>query len=240
VYSTFLQRAYDQIIHDIALQQLPVTILIDRAGLVGEDGPTHHGVYDIAYLSCVPGIELYAPAWPEELQQLMQLSLIKNKPVAIRYPKGVATSVSHQNQIIAQCIEKGYGELQTGKKVALISCGQATLLCQKAMQLCHNDVGHFHLSRIDDFSAELTEKLKQFEYLVTVEDGCIQGGMGQQLLNQMAENDFKGKIIHLGVPDVFVPHGNNEKLYEFCGFSPKQIADCIQQLTAQPQSPVIN
>lgn len=233
IYSTFLQRAYDQVIHDIALQQLPVTMLIDRAGLVGEDGPTHHGVYDIAYLSCIPGIELYAPAWSEELQSLIQSSAAKDKPIAIRYPKGLAPGLKNQKQWLQEIAEKGFCVMNSGKKIALVTCGLATHLGKKAIQQIQEPVAHFHLSRIKDYSHELIQSLKQYHAIVTVEDACIQNGMGHQLLIRLQESGFKGQCAHLGVPDYFIPHGSNEKLYEYCGFAPHQIAECIQKLNTQ-------
>ena len=233
VYSTFLQRAFDQVIHDIALQQLPVTMLIDRAGLVGEDGPTHHGVFDMAFLSCIPGIDLYAPAWKEELQEYLRIATGANKPVAIRYPKGPAAGIQGKNIDLKQLTEKGYSLLQTGSGIALVSCGLATLLCEKAVEQTANNPGHFHIGRIKNFHPELLNDLKQYTHIVTVEDGCIPGGMGHQLLNCLQQIGFRGQCTNLGVPDRFIPHGSNEKLYEYCGFAPHQIADCVQKLSSQ-------
>ena len=233
VYSTFLQRAFDQVIHDIALQQLPVTILIDRAGLVGEDGPTHHGVFDIAYLSCIPGIELYAPAWKEELQELMKFACKQNKPIAIRYPKGVASSLFSEKQILHDCIEHGFSRLKTGQNIALVSCGMGTILSLDALKITQSETAHFHISRIRKLNPELITELNAYDYIVTVEDGCIQGGMGYQLGHALVDCGYKGKITHLGIPDRFIPHGSNEELYEYCGFSPAQIAQHINNLATK-------
>lgn len=218
VYSTFLQRGYDQVIHDIALQNLPVVICIDRAGLVGEDGPTHHGVFDIPFLACIPNMKILAPAWPEELRLMMTDALGTEGPVAIRYPKGHAQSAPHHPETI------GPLRLKDGRKTAVVSTGLATLLAMEASSDEKFTASHYHMPVIKPLDAGFVAMLaSRYSKIVTVEDGAIAGGMGHILASALYQAGFSGNITHLGVPDAFIPHGANPVLYEFCGYAPEDI-----------------
>lgn len=218
IYSTFLQRGYDQVIHDIALQCLPVVICIDRAGLVGEDGPTHHGVFDIPFLACIPNMKILAPAWPEELRLMMKDALETSGPVAIRYPKGnVQPAPVNIENVAPVCLKEG-------SNTAIVSTGLATNLAMEASSARGFTATHYHMPVIKPLDAGFVAMLaSRYSKIVTVEDGAIAGGMGHILASALYQAGFSGNITHLGVPDAFIPHGSNNVLYEFCGYAPEDI-----------------
>jgi len=219
IYSTFLQRAYDQLIHDIALQNLGVTLCIDRAGLVGEDGPTHHGVFDIPMILSVPNFTLYAPCTISELNFAIDRSLENNTPSAIRYPKGAVPTL--------ELVPDEYQWLNThpGANVLLITTGKATELAVNGYPDNSNVFDHLHVLKIKPWpEIKLT---KQYTHVITVEDGQIQGGFGQYACAQLKTN---GATQHLGIEDHFVVHGKNSELYEVCGFSSQAICKLLREL----------
>ena len=221
IYSTFLQRAYDQLIHDIAIQNLPVVLCIDRAGLVGEDGPTHHGVFDISMILAVPNFQLFAPATTEELKHALEIQINSNQPSAIRYPKGSVSSI----ELIPQTHQ--YLLKNPKSKVLMISTGKATELANLAYQEGVNteSLDHLHILQIKPFPSITFDK--SYDCVVTVEDGQIQGGFGHYCLSKIP---FTGRVIHLGIQDEFVPHGKNENLYEMCGYGSNSIKELLQTL----------
>jgi 1-deoxy-D-xylulose-5-phosphate synthase len=228
IYSTFLQRGYDQVIHDIALQNLPVVICIDRAGLVGEDGPTHHGAFDIPMLRCIPGLTILAPATATELNAMMQQAVYAEHPIVIRYPKGPVPDLSwefHTETILSHpgiCLKKG-------EHTAVISTGNATLLSHEAFTLNNTPASHYHFPAIHPLPCGLLAHIKQqYSRIITVEDGCIAGGFGESVSQYLYQEGFTGKITHLGIPDAFITHGSNDILYDVCGYSPQKIAETIQ------------
>jgi 1-deoxy-D-xylulose-5-phosphate synthase len=234
IYSTFLQRGYDQVIHDIALQNLPVVICIDRAGLVGEDGPTHHGAFDISMLRCIPGIQLLAPATAEELHSMMHAAVQANHPVAIRYPKGAVPQLSiqseHKNPIknTGICLKKG-------AKIALLSTGVATAMAHEAFQLKPSPASHYHFPLINSVSEDRVKELAEnYTHIITVEDGAIIGGFGESWSEKLYSYGFQGKVQHLGIPHEFITHGSNDILFDLCGYSPQKIAEAL----AKAGSPV--
>ena len=234
IYSTFLQRAYDQLIHDIALQKLPIVLCIDRAGLVGEDGATHHGVFDLAYLRCIPNLIIAAPMDEIELQQLMfTASEFREGPFVIRYPRGKATKIDSKVKPKSLPIGKGR-KLSEGKKIALISIGHPGNFVQKALKTLAEEqifVSHYDLRFLKPLDNKLlAEAFEQHEIIITVEDGVINGGMGSALMEWAQENDFRKKIIRLGVPDLFVPHGKPEELQQSCGFDAEGIVEKVRLL----------
>lgn len=234
VYSTFLQRAYDQLIHDIALQKLPIVLCIDRAGLVGEDGATHHGVFDLAYLRCIPHLIIAAPMDEMELQQLMfTASEFREGPFVIRYPRGKATKLDWKVKHKSLPIGKGR-KLSEGKKIALISLGHPGNYVQEALKILAKQnisVSHYDLRFIKPLDNKLlAEAFEEHEIIITVEDGVIHGGMGSALMEWAQENDFQKRIIRLGVPDQFVPHGKPEELQKICGFDAAGIAEKVKDL----------
>jgi len=240
IYSTFLQRGYDQLIHDIALQNLPVVICIDRAGLVGEDGPTHHGAFDIPMLRCIPGICLLAPATASELEAMMHAAVHANHPVAIRYPKGAVpnfdldTGDSNILQNPGVCIKKG-------ETVAVLSTGNATSLARAALQLSNLNAAHYHFPVVNHLSDIMAESIaSSYAHIITVEDGCIAGGFGEAWTDKLHRTGFTGSIQHLGIPNEFITHGSNEQLYDLCGYSPNKIADAIKTALHKAAGPVVD
>jgi 1-deoxy-D-xylulose-5-phosphate synthase len=220
IYSTFFQRAYDQLIHDVALQNLPVIFCIDRAGLVGEDGATHHGVFDIAYLSCIPNMILYAPINEIELRNIMftaQLGL-KN-PIAIRYPRG--RGVVKNWQLPFEKIEIGNAkELRKGTSIAILSTGTIgnniieALSKVKKVEL----FSHYHFGFIKPLNEKkLIEIAKKYQQIITVEDGVINGGFGNLITSFYANHNYSISVKNLGIPDSFIEHGSVQELQKLCG-----------------------
>jgi 1-deoxy-D-xylulose-5-phosphate synthase len=228
IYSTFLQRGYDQVIHDIALQNLPVVICIDRAGLVGEDGPTHHGAFDIPMLRCIPGLTILAPATATELYAMMQQAVYAEHPIVIRYPKGPVPELSwefHREEMLTHpglCLKEG-------EHTAVISTGNATALAHEAFNINDTPAAHYHFPAIHPLRGDLFAQIGQhYAQIITVEDGCIAGGFGESVSQYLYQQGFTGKITHLGIPDAFITHGSNDILYDECGYSPEKIAKAIQ------------
>lgn len=216
IYSTFLQRAYDQLIHDVALQRLPVILCLDRAGLVGQDGPTHHGVFDIAYLRCIPNMTIFSPMDEGELRNIMytaQLGL--QGPIAIRYPRGRGRTLDWRTEFEALEIGKGRCLLR-GTKVAALSLGPIGLGVQEAISRLQRagEVAHYDMrfAKPLDF-ALLNVIFENHRRIVTVEDGCRMGGFGTAVLEYANKKGWKGSVEILGVPDRFVEHGTVEQTH---------------------------
>jgi 1-deoxy-D-xylulose-5-phosphate synthase len=235
IYSTFMQRAYDQIIHDVAIQKLPVIFCLDRGGLVGEDGPTHHGVFDIAYMRSIPNMIVSAPMDEIELRNLMYTAqLPENKlPFSIRYPRGCGIKPNWKKPF--EKIEIGKGrKLADGKDVALLTIGKAGIFAKRAVKSLENKevyAAHFDLRFVKPLDKELlTEVFENFKIIVTIEDGVIQGGFGSAVLEFMAENNFSATVKLLGIPDKFIEHGSTEDLYKECGIDVKGITNAVMEL----------
>ena len=241
IYSTFMQRAYDQVIHDVAIQKLPVIFCLDRGGLVGEDGPTHHGVFDMAYMRSVPNMIVSAPMDEIELRNLMytaQLGKI-NQPFSIRYPRGCGIITDWKKEF--EKIEIGKGrKLNDGSDVALLSIGKTGIFAQLAVKsLAKNDISaaHYDMRFVKPLDTEmLTEVMQNFDQIVTIEDGTIQGGFGSAILEFMAENGFTNKIKILGIPDKFIEHGTPEELYRECGIDAQGIVNTVKQLVGKTKA----
>lgn len=234
VYSTFLQRAYDQLIHDIALQKLPVVLCIDRAGLVGEDGATHHGAFDLAYLRCIPGISIAAPMNASELRNLM-FTAQQNPlgPFAIRYPRGLAPDTQWNSSF--QSIPLGKGRCLTkGEKIALVSIGHAGNFAAGAVTNLQKDgikPGHYDLRFLKPLDENLLhEVFESYSTIITVEDGVVSGGMGSALLEWANSNGYYHTLIRMGIPDSFVSHGKPDELYRRCGFDAAGIEEKVRSL----------
>ena len=233
IYSTFLQRAYDQVIHDVALQNLSVIFCLDRAGLVGQDGATHHGVFDIAYLRCIPNLIVFAPRNEIELRNIMysaQLGL--NSPIAIRYPRG--TGVTLNWKMPFEKIEIGTGiQLKEGKQIAILSIGTIAKNVSDAIQILGEkaSIAHYDMRFIKPLDTELLHGiLKDYSKIITIEDGTIQGGFGSAILEFAARYNYSNNIHLLGIPDTFIEHGKTEELMEFCKIDPKSLAVYIKEL----------
>ena len=220
VYSTFLQRAYDQVIHDVALQDLPVIFCLDRAGLVGEDGATHHGVFDIAYLSCIPNMIVFAPLNEIELRNIMftaQLGL--NHPIAIRYPRGRGVIQDWQQPM--EKMEIGKAKLlRKGSKVAIISTGTIGNNVIKAFLEMENLslFSHFHFPFVKPLDENVLHEIcHTHEQIITIEEGTVVGGFGSLITSFCSDNKYLLPINRLGIPDHFVQHGSVNELQKICG-----------------------
>jgi 1-deoxy-D-xylulose-5-phosphate synthase len=213
IYSTFLQRAYDQVIHDVALQNLPVIFCLDRAGLVGEDGATHHGVFDIAYLRCIPNMIIYAPKDEIDLQNILYTASLGLKhPIAIRYPRGRGKNVDWKFPTDFQKIEIGKAhKLKKGKKIAVLSTGTI------GYNEDSNEIAHYHFGFVKPLDEKKLHKIcDKFSTIITVEDGVTTGGFGSAVLEFSAKNDYVNEIFLCGVPDYFIEHGTVDELQQFC------------------------
>ncbi|MEC4004162.1 1-deoxy-D-xylulose-5-phosphate synthase [Flavobacterium sp. SUN052] len=227
IYSTFLQRAYDQVIHDVALQNLPVVFCLDRAGLVGEDGATHHGVFDLAYLRCIPNMIIYAPKDVIELRNILySASLGLNYPIAIRYPRGRGTIVDWQKSF--EKIEIGKAiKLKKGKKVAVLSTGTIAQNVTLALnELPNSDrIAHYHFGFVKPLDEKKLHKICQkYSTIITIEDGVINGGFGSSILEFSASNDYVNEIFIKGIPDNFIEHGTVEELQQICKIDVKSLS----------------
>jgi 1-deoxy-D-xylulose-5-phosphate synthase len=211
IYSTFLQRAYDQVIHDVALQNLPVIFCLDRAGLVGEDGATHHGVFDLAYLRCIPNLIIFAPRNEIELRNILytvQLGL--TNPIAIRYPRGRGVTIDWKQHFSKIEIGKGV-QIKKGNILAVLSIGSIAKNVSEAIE--ELNVSHYDmrfLKPLDEFL--LHEIFQKYQHIVTIEDGVIKGGFGSAILEFASENGYTNPIKVLGIPDNFIQHGSVDQL----------------------------
>ncbi|WP_456441192.1 1-deoxy-D-xylulose-5-phosphate synthase [Psychroserpens sp.] len=215
IYSTFLQRAYDQVIHDVALQKLPVVFCLDRSGLVGEDGATHHGVFDLAYLRCIPNLILFAPRNELELRNIMytaQLGL--ELPIAIRYPRGRGHILDWKQPFSK--IEIGKGELlKEGSHLAVLSIGTVSDVITEALKKVSNSevVAHYDMRFVKPLDEDLLHGIfEKYTSILTIEDGTISGGFGSAILEFASRHNYKNSIQALGIPDEFVEHGSKEQL----------------------------
>ena len=240
IYSTFMQRAYDQVIHDVAIQKLPVIFCLDRGGLVGEDGPTHHGVFDIAYMRSVPNMIVSAPMDEIELRNLMYTAQLEEntQPFSIRYPRGCGIIADWQKEF--EKIEIGKGrKLNDGSDIALLSIGKTGIFAQCAVKLlAKNDISaaHYDMRFVKPLDTETLNKVMQsFDQIVTIEDGSILGGFGSAVLEFMAKNGFTNKIKILGIPDKFIEHGTPEELYRECGIDTQGIVNTVKKLVGKTE-----
>ncbi|WP_264532143.1 1-deoxy-D-xylulose-5-phosphate synthase [Flavobacterium sp. N502540] len=238
IYSTFLQRAYDQVIHDVALQNLPVIFCLDRAGLVGEDGATHHGVFDIAYLRAIPNLIIYAPLNEIDLQNILytaQLGL--NHPIAIRYPRGrgVIPNWEVENFGHYKKIEIGTANcLKEGTKIAVLSTGTIGNNVIEAINKSQNPeaIAHYDLPFIKPLDTNtLIGVFSSFERIITVEDGTVNGGFGSAILEFAASHNFKNTIEVLGIPDTFIEHGTVNQLQQLCKIDVKSLINLFSNDT---------
>jgi 1-deoxy-D-xylulose-5-phosphate synthase len=231
IYSTFLQRAYDQIIHDVALQNLPVIFCLDRAGLVGEDGATHHGVFDLGYLRLIPNLIICAPRNEIELRNLLYTAQLGLKnPIAIRYPRGTGTIIDWKQPFKA--IKIGSGEqLKKGKRTALLSIGTMAESVIKALELITDDTAfsHYDLRFVKPLDIELLHTIfKEHTTIITIEDGTIKGGFGSAILEFASEKNYLNPIKIVGIPDSFIEHGAVVKLQEKIGLDPLSLSKIFQ------------
>lgn len=232
IYSTFLQRAYDQIIHDVAIQNLPVIFCIDRGGLVGEDGSTHHGIYDIAFLRCIPNMVVASPMDEHELRNMMYTAQLDPKhPFAIRYPRGKGLLTAWRNKMVEIPIGKGR-LMKSGTQIAIISFGPLGNLATDAMAIAEIEgmtVSHYDLRFVKPIDQELLhEVFKNHHTVITIEDGTVVGGMGSAVTEFMTENGYSANIIRMGVPDTIVEQGSVTQLRATCGIDTDHLVAAIK------------
>jgi 1-deoxy-D-xylulose-5-phosphate synthase len=233
IYSSFMQRAYDQIVHDVALQNLHVVFCIDRGGLVGEDGPTHHGAYDLAYLHNVPNMVVTAPMNEIELRNLMFSAQFHKGPYAIRYPRGQGMFAEWQKPF--EKIETGKGRcIRKGTGIALISIGHVGNFAEEAcLELEKENIrpALYDMRFLKPIDASLLhEVFKEYDAVITIEDGCIIGGLGSAVLAFMSDNGYNAKVRRLGIPDRFVEQGSPAELYAECGYDKDGIIAAVREL----------
>ncbi len=235
IYSSFMQRAYDQIIHDVAIQNLNVVFCLDRGGLVGADGATHHGVFDLAYMRNIPNMTVSAPMDEIELRNMMYTSQHHNMgPFSIRYPRGCGCKVNWRQPF--ELAEVGKGRLLTeGDDLAVLTIGTTGIAASRAVKSLHKkefSVAHYDMRYVKPLDEELLHQIfKKFKQVITIEDGVIQGGFGTAVLEFMSSNNYYSKLVRMGVPDHFVEHGTPEELHRDCGFDQKGIYNkCIELL----------
>ena len=228
IYSTFLQRAYDQIEHDVCLQKLPVILCLDRAGLVGEDGPTHHGVFDYSYLRMIPGMTVMAPADENELQNMLRTAIEMNAPVSIRYPRGAGIGVAMDAEPKALPVGKG-ARLKDGNDVTLLAIGNRVHPALEAAQILEDkgySVGVVNMRFVKPLDVELLKECAaKTPRLVTIEDNVIQGGFGSAVLEALTPG--RAEVLRIGIPDSFVEHGAPHLLYDSIGLSAPKIAERV-------------
>ena len=235
IYSSFMQRAFDQVVHDVAIQKLPVVFCLDRGGLVGEDGPTHHGCYDIAFFRCIPNMIISAPMNEQELRNLMytaQLDTVKN-PFVIRYPRGEGVMPEWRTKMEAIQIGKGR-KLKDGEDVAILSLGHPGNFAQAAIRELRTDginPAHYDMRFVKPLDeALLHEIFTKFDKIVTIEDGTVTGGFGSAVLEFMAKHNYRAQVKIMGIPDRIVEHGTLKELYRECEYDARAIADTVREL----------
>ena len=219
IYSTFLQRAYDNIVHDVALQNLHVVLCIDRAGIVGNDGATHHGLLDLNYLRPIPNMQIAAPRTAEDLKEMLRLAKTMEGPIAVRYPRGRTANVQ-RNDVPCTKVEYGKGvKLRDGKDVAVLTIGSIGNPMSEAIEIVSNQqsafsFAHYDMRWVKPLDEEILQEVgKRFKTIVTAEDGLIAGGFGSAVLEWMVDHGYSPRVIRLGVKDQFVEHGSTKELY---------------------------
>ena len=231
IYSSFMQRAYDNIIHDVALQNLPVVMCLDRAGLVGEDGATHHGAFDLAYLGCVPNITIAAPRNEWMLRQMMYTALHANHPTVIRYPRGIGEGVEWRNTEF-QMITEGRGELlREGNDVAIIAIGTMANVVMRAAERSNHSVAVYDICYPKPLDTTLINSIaERFSRIITIEDGIIRGGVGESIVAHLSREGYSPKIVNLGIDDRFVEHGKPKELYAECHIDEEALLNAINNI----------
>ena len=232
IYSSFMQRAYDNLIHDVALQNLPVVLCLDRSGIVGEDGATHHGAFDLAYLGCVPNLTIAAPRNEWLLRQMMFTASTADHPTAIRYPRGIGEGVEWQDTPF-ELLEEGRGEqLRDGSDIAIIAVGTMANVALRAAERSEHSVAVYDLRYVKPLDeALLLDVGRRFKAVITIEDGIIRGGVGESVAALLQKHDLHPKMRHLGINDRFVEHGKPAELYAECGYDEEALLRAITEIT---------
>ena len=234
IYSTFMQRAYDQVIHDVCIQNLPVIFCLDRAGVAGADGPTHHGAYDIAYMRCLPNMIVSAPMNEIELRNLMYTAQqINNRPFTIRYPRGKGVINNWKKEF--DLINIGEGRtICEGDEIAILSIGHIGNYVTKAIQKLNEEniyPSHYDMRFVKPLDEKLLHKiLKKHKFILTVEDGCVIGGFGSAVLEFINDNSYHNTVQRLGIPDKIIEHGTQDELYRECNYDDISIYDYSKKM----------
>lgn len=234
IYSSFMQRAYDQVIHDVAIQNLNVVFCLDRAGLAGADGATHHGAYDIAFMRCIPNMVVASPMNEEELRNLMYTAQQENiGPFTIRYPRGNGVMPDWKRPFKALEIGKGR-KIADGEDVAILSIGHVGNFAVEACQELNTEgihPAHYDLRFVKPLDATmLHEVFSRYANVITIEDGCLQGGMGSAILEFMADHNYKANVVRLGIPDEVIEHGEQPELWAACGYDTAAIITAVKKM----------
>lgn len=235
IYSTFMQRGYDQVIHDVCIQDLPVNFCLDRAGFAGADGPTHHGAYDLAYMRCLPNMIVSAPMNESELRNLMYTAQLPRKGTAftIRYPRGQGVMPDWRTPM--EEVEIGKGRMiKDGEDIAILTIGH---IGNYAVEACEKldkrgiSAAHYDMRFVKPLDMEIIEEVfSKFDKVITVEDGCIMGGFGSAVLEAMADLDKNATVKRLGIPDEIIEHGSQKELHTECGFDPNGIVEAVEKM----------
>jgi 1-deoxy-D-xylulose-5-phosphate synthase len=234
IYSSFMQRAFDQVLHDVALQNLNVVFCLDRGGLVGADGATHHGAYDLAYMRCIPNMVVSAPMNEQELRNLMYTAQLENKgPFTIRYPRGNGVMTDWKTPFEEIPVGKGR-RVSSGEGVAILTIGHPGNFAQEAIKtLTKSGItpAHYDLRFVKPLDEMLLhEVFSKFDKVITVEDGCLMGGFGSAVLEFMADRGYKAEVVRLGIPDEYIHHGTQEELWATCGFDVAAIVASVERI----------
>ena len=243
IYSSFMQRAYDQVIHDVAIQKLNVVFCLDRAGFAGADGATHHGAYDLAYMRCIPNMTVSAPMNEEELRNLMYTAQLEDKgPFVIRYPRGNGVMVDWEKPLKEIKVGKGR-KICDGDEVAILSIGHLGNEVVIAVAELNTEgyfPAHYDMRFVKPLDHVLLhEVFTKFKKIITVEDGCLEGGMGSAILEFMADNNYSAQVVRLGIPDAFIEHGEQPELWAECGNDAKAIVEQVKKLNMQQKKHTI-
>ena len=235
IYSSFMQRAFDQVLHDVALQNLNVVFCLDRGGLVGADGATHHGAYDLAYMRCIPNMVVSAPMNEEELRNLMYTAQLKDQgPFSIRYPRGNGVMTDWKTPLKEIRIGEGR-KVSIGDDVAILTIGHPGNFAQEAIQELKESgisVAHYDMRFVKPIDeVMLHEVFSKFKHVITVEDGCLMGGFGSAVIEFMVDQKYQAEVVRLGIPDEYIHHGTQEELWADCGFDASAIVKAVKSLT---------
>jgi 1-deoxy-D-xylulose-5-phosphate synthase len=240
IYSSFMQRAYDQVIHDVALQNLNVVFCLDRGGLVGADGATHHGAYDLAYMRCIPNMVVSAPMNEEELRNLMYSAQLEDRgPYSIRYPRGNGVMLDWKTPF--KEIKTGKGrKITNGEDIAILSIGHPGNFAQEAIAKMSDSgisIAHYDMRFAKPLDELLLHEIfSKFKKIITIEDGCIMGGFGSAIIEFMVDQKYQSEVVRLGIPDEYIHHGTQEELWDECGFDAAAIIKTIEKLVSIAQS----
>ena len=243
IYSTFMQRAFDQVIHDVALQKLNVVFCLDRGGLVGDDGATHHGFFDLAYMRIIPNMTVAAPMNEEELRNLMYSAQLPNKGTfTIRYPRGKGVMPDWKTPF--KKIKTGEARIiKEGDDIAILSIGTVGNHVVKANKILQNDninIAHYDMRFVKPLDEDLLHNIfKKFKSIITIEDGIINGGFGSAITEFMIKNEYKANIKYLGIPDEFIQHGTQEELYKICGYDTGSLVKTVKNILKQKSKSIL-